>query len=210
MVINDVGVPRRARKKAEVRSRIVTEAIRLFSERGIEAVTVDEIANAADVGKGTLYNYFRAKEDIVIAFMVEIEGAVQAEAAKVISRRRGAADTLIAFVEKQFELKAHHHAFVRVFLAHMFLRTDQFLPYLVEMQKAIDPPLESLFTSLREREAIRDDVPVPRMVMVFKTMQLGLTALWAVEGPPFAGAIATMRQEIRLLCEGLRPKGAAS
>jgi AcrR family transcriptional regulator len=197
---------RRVRKKEEFRSRIVTEAVRLFGERGIDAVTVDEIAAAADVGKGTLYNYFRAKEDIVLAFMVDIEGAVQGQLRDFTSRKRDVGDVLIGYVQKAFELKAPYHAFVRVFLAHMFLRTEQFLPYMVEMQKAIDPPLEALFMRLRERKAIRDDVPVAQLVMVFKTVQLGLMAVWAVEGPPFSGTERTMKTEIRLFCEGLRTK----
>ena len=197
---------RRDRKKAESRSRIIREAVRLFGERGIEAVTVDEVAKAADVGKGTLYNYFRAKEDIVLAFMVEVEGTVQAKLRGFKAGRRLASEVLIDYVQTQFELKAPHHRFVRVFLAHMFLRTEQFLPYMVEMQKVIDPPLIDLFTSLRERKAIRDDVPVPELVMVFKTMHLGLTGLWAVEGPPFSHTERTMKQEIRLWCEGLREK----
>jgi AcrR family transcriptional regulator len=206
MVIHAPGSSRRSRKKAELRNRLVSAAIQLFSERGIDAVTVDEIAAAADVGKGTLYNYFHAKEDIVLAYMVDLEQTVQAQLRDFEVGRRAAADVLIEYVQRQFALKVPHHRFVRVFLAHMFLRTEQFLPYMVEMQKVIDPPLEALFTSLRERKAIRDDVPVPQLVMVFKTMQLGLTALWAVEGPPFAGTEWTMKEEIRLLCEGLREK----
>jgi AcrR family transcriptional regulator len=195
----------RSRKKAETRARIVAEAMRLFGERGLGGVTVDEIARVADVGKGTVYNYFQTKEDIVLAFMADVERTVQAQ---VIStgRKRDAVAILTSYVQKQFELKAPYHAFVRVFLAHMFLRTEQFLPYMVEMQKTIDPPLEALFTSLRERRLIRDDVPVSQLVMVFKTMQLGLMALWAIEGPPFAGTEHTMKQQIRLFCEGLGAK----
>jgi hypothetical protein len=85
----------------------------------------------------------------------------------------------------------------------MFLRTEQFLPYMVEMQRVIDPPLEVLFTSLRERKVIRRDVSVPRLVMAFKSIHLGLTALWAVEGPPFAQTDLVVREDIRLFCEGL-------
>ncbi|MGH9627214.1 MAG: TetR/AcrR family transcriptional regulator, partial [Bryobacteraceae bacterium] len=61
-----INIPqsRRARKKASTRAQIVAAAIRLFSEQGIDAVTVDQIAAAADVGKGTIYNYFQTKEDI--------------------------------------------------------------------------------------------------------------------------------------------------
>ena len=206
MVTESSQPSRRDRNKELLRARIVSAALRLFAQRGIDAVTVDEIAADADVGKGTLYNYFHAKEDIVLAFMVDLEQSVQAELGKVKSRRGKAADVLVDFVERQFDLKAPHHAFVRVFLAHMFLRTQQFLPYMVEMQNIIDPPLDALFTSLRERKAIRDDVPVPQLVTVFKTMQLGLTALWAVEGPPFSATKLTMRQEIRLFCEGLQQR----
>src|SRR2546425_9941191 len=64
---------RRERKKTVVRERVIARAIDLFSRRGIADVTVDQIAEAADVGKGTIYNYFETKEDIVVAFMVELE-----------------------------------------------------------------------------------------------------------------------------------------
>jgi AcrR family transcriptional regulator len=58
MVINQL--PLQDRKKAETRQRIVSVATKIFAKKGIEAVTVDEIAAAADVGKSTIYNYFEA------------------------------------------------------------------------------------------------------------------------------------------------------
>jgi AcrR family transcriptional regulator len=181
----------------------VAAAIRLFSERGIEAVTVDEIAAAADVGKGTIYNYFQTKEDIVVAFMVDLERTVQAELRNFKSRQRSVAGVLTGFVQAQFRRKESYHAFVRVFLGHMFLHTEQFLPYLAEMQKVMDPPLEALFGGLRQRGAIRSDVELPELILMFKTIQLGLTALWAIEGPPFEQAGRMVEQEIRLFCQGL-------
>src|SRR5713226_7018938 len=69
--------PRRERKKATVRARIISVGIELFSKHGLSEVTVDQIAEAADVGKGTIYNYFASKEDIVVAFMVSLEERVQ-------------------------------------------------------------------------------------------------------------------------------------
>jgi len=197
---------RRSRKKAATRARLIAEAMRLFSERGIDGITVDEIARVADVGKGTIYNYFQTKEDIVLAFMADVEQTVQKQRRTGTGRKRDVAAILTSYLQKELELKAPYHAFVRVFLAHMFLRTEQFLPYMVEIQKTIDPPLEALVTSLRERGLIRDDVPVSQLVMVFKTMQLGLTALWAIEGPPFTATQQTIKTEIRLFCQGLAAK----
>jgi AcrR family transcriptional regulator len=55
----------RERKKLETRQLISETAVRLFNERGFEAVTVDEIAEAANVSKKTVFNYFPTKEDLV-------------------------------------------------------------------------------------------------------------------------------------------------
>jgi AcrR family transcriptional regulator len=55
----------RERKKRERRKAISDIAMALFEERGYDAVTVAEIARAADVSEQTVFNYFPAKEDLV-------------------------------------------------------------------------------------------------------------------------------------------------
>ena len=184
---------------------IVAKGVELFSRHGIADVTVDQIAEAADVGKGTVYNYFPSKEHIVVAFMVNFEREVQKTLATITSQRALDA-TLSSFVLRQFRMKERYHSFVRVFLTQMFQHTDQFLPYMAEIQKAIDPPLEKFFGRLQQRGAIRRDIQLRDLIMVFKAMQLGLTALWAVEGPPFRATESTVRQEMKLFCEGLEGK----
>jgi len=198
------GASRRQRKKEAIQSKIIAAGIDLFALHGISAVTVDQIAEASDIGKGTIYNYFETKEDIVIAFMVDIERQVQAHLNEFVASGKALDSILADFIRLQFRLKRRHHKFVRVFLGQMFLRTEQFLPYMVEMQKVIDPPLEALFRSLQERGAIRNDVNLADLILVFKTIQLGLTALWAIEGPPFGGTEHTLKLEMKLFCEGLR------
>jgi AcrR family transcriptional regulator len=55
----------RERKKQQTRELIAETARGLFGERGFEAVTVAEIARAADVSTQTVFNYFPTKEDLV-------------------------------------------------------------------------------------------------------------------------------------------------
>lgn len=55
---------RRSRKRLGTRQAISDAATRLFAERGFDQVTVDEIAEAADVGRMTVFNHFRRKEDM--------------------------------------------------------------------------------------------------------------------------------------------------
>ncbi|MEU5873452.1 helix-turn-helix domain-containing protein [Glycomyces sp. NPDC047369] len=66
--MDDMHAPlnRRDRRKAETRQRISDVATQLFARRGFDAVTVNEIADAADVSKVTVFNHFPRKEDMLL------------------------------------------------------------------------------------------------------------------------------------------------
>ena len=53
--------------KLDRERHILESAFRLFSEKGIESVTMPEVANASGVGRATLYRYFASKLDLVVA-----------------------------------------------------------------------------------------------------------------------------------------------
>lgn len=202
--IHSAPTTRRERKHAALRARIVATAIELFARHGFDRVTVDHIADVADIGKGTVYNYFQTKEDIVVAYMVELECKVQSRVSQLAASKKPVQTILEEFIRLQFRLKTPYHKFVRVFLAQMFARTAEFFPYMVEMQKIIDPPLVTLFQSLHARKLIRADLEISTLIQVFKTIHLGINAVWAHEGPPFRGTQHILKQEIKLFCEGLK------
>ena len=56
------------RRSTETRARILQAGVELFAERGVANVTVGQIAERAEIGKGTFFNYFRSKEAILNAF----------------------------------------------------------------------------------------------------------------------------------------------
>lgn len=58
------AIKRRTRKRLVTRQTISDVATRLFFERGFDHVTIDEIAEAADVGRMTVFNHFPRKEDM--------------------------------------------------------------------------------------------------------------------------------------------------
>src|SRR6202166_5403166 len=59
---------RRQRRSAEIRERLFRAALQVFAEKGFIGATVEDITNAADVGKGTFFNYFPSKDHILLAF----------------------------------------------------------------------------------------------------------------------------------------------
>ena len=177
-----------------------------MTEQGFEELTVEAIALAADVGKGTIYNYFSTKEDIVVAFFVDLERSVQRKLAKWATEEASLAGIITSFLEFQFRLKRPHYKFVRIFFAQMFARPDQMYPYIVELQSILDGPLILLFQSLQQRRLLRSDVPMDLLVLNFKTMHFGLSAVWALEGPPWKGSSAALPAQVELFCSGLEER----
>ena len=60
-----IGAPQGPRKANQRRATLIEAAGKLFTEKGYEATTMDEIAAAANFSKGTLYHYFSNKAELL-------------------------------------------------------------------------------------------------------------------------------------------------
>ncbi len=60
---------RREREKLNRRNEILEAARKVFAEKGYETATVDDVANAAELSKGTIYLYFKSKSDLFLSTM---------------------------------------------------------------------------------------------------------------------------------------------
>lgn len=64
-------VDRQTRRKRETREKLIDGAHRVMAHKGIDATTIQEITDAADVGFGSFYNHFDSKKEIVDAIIRE-------------------------------------------------------------------------------------------------------------------------------------------
>lgn len=75
-------LPRVARKRERTRGELVAAAERLVAARGLDALSIDEITEEADVAKGTFYTHFEDKDDLAAAvaraIRVELEDKITA------------------------------------------------------------------------------------------------------------------------------------
>jgi AcrR family transcriptional regulator len=70
-------VNRRERRRIETRERIYRAALEIFARRGYLDTTVEDITEAADVGKGTFFNYFPTKEHVLATYGDERVAAIE-------------------------------------------------------------------------------------------------------------------------------------
>ena len=62
----------RERNKQRVRERILSATIDLFQAQGYNQTTIDEIAEHAEISRGTLFNYFPSKDSLLLPFVKEV------------------------------------------------------------------------------------------------------------------------------------------
>lgn len=92
---------RMERKKEENRQKIIATAMELFRQQGFDATPMEQIAAAADIAKGTLYNYFPVKEAILDAF---IKLSFKERNTERIDRMRALPDTRSRLIQVLMEL----------------------------------------------------------------------------------------------------------
>lgn len=94
------GIGRRERNKLEKRNRIVAAARRLFAEQGFAETTTLQIAEAADIGTGTLFLYARSKEDLLVMVFHEEMLATAQQAFSDLPHRMPLVDQVMQVFER--------------------------------------------------------------------------------------------------------------
>jgi len=136
---------RRTRRRNTMRQRISNAATMLFLQRGFDAVTIDEIAAAADVARMTVFNHFPRKEDLFFDLDDEgrdiVRAAMQARApdASPIETLRLLAHRLVAERRPFVEFSDRSQAFIETTRASETLKArarairDELASFVAEM-----------------------------------------------------------------------------
>jgi len=125
-------INRTEKRVARTKNKLLAAALEVFSEYGVDATTIDDITQRADVGKGTFYRYFGDKAEIMSCL---VERAIE----KLIEKLRsvGLAMNLeealddVIHIHYHFFLE-HREDFILLFQGRLFLKLDRQITEQVE------------------------------------------------------------------------------
>ena len=171
----DTQLSRRERKKRETHQRLIETALRLFREQGYDDTTVEQIAEASDVAKGTFFNYFETKEAILPAL---VEWRLQ-QLAEALLIEQGAPASPVARVKLALQLMAadplaDHRLAQQVFGA----LAQQRLPLDPDVSQPLVDLLASQVRQAQESGEIRADLDAIYVGCVIRALFFQQIVIW--------------------------------
>ncbi|MGA8037260.1 MAG: TetR family transcriptional regulator [Candidatus Acidiferrales bacterium] len=196
---------RRERHRTEIRERLYRAALDLFAERGFLRTTVEDITEAADVGKGTFFNYFPTKEHI----LAEFGGAYLAAVQKGLDAAR---ETKGPIIEVLHDLATNsirqineNEALIRaIYAAHASCESVR--GQLQQRVQSCRKLLAEIIQLGQQRGEVRRDIPAADLSRLMQGIMMGVTMGWSIY--PSAALRKVLEETWALMEPGLR--GAAS
>jgi len=175
------GTGRRERRRTETRDRIFRAAMELFAKRGFSATTVEDITEAADVGKGTFFNYFPSKEHVLgVLHEIQLHKISQALAAAKAGKQ-SIREVLRELVLRIAEEPARSQLLARGLLLTV-LSNDGVRELMADMMGRARTMLGQVLTMAQERGEVRPQVSPEEAARNFQQLVLGTVLLWSI-GP---------------------------
>ncbi|HEV2716623.1 MAG TPA: TetR/AcrR family transcriptional regulator [Terriglobales bacterium] len=176
------GIGRRERKAAATRLKLFRCALQLFADRGFQNVTVEDITEAADVGKGTFFNYFKGK-DHVLSVLAEIQlGKVRQALDAAEAGKRSIRLVLQDFFNKVCEEPGRSPDLARALLTAFLSSTirDQLAQNIVEGRRMVGRIIELG----QERGEVDPKLKNERIALHLQQGFFGTMLLWSLQGEP--------------------------
>jgi|SRR5215472_10883527 len=207
--IKNLPIPsaRRQRRSAEIRERLFRSALALFGTKGFAETTVEDITEAADVGKGTFFNYFPSKDHILLAFGEMQLGKLE----DAIETARKTNEPMPQFLRwlgvRMTQEPTRNPALMRALL-QAYLSTTPVRQAMLDLQKRMLALHSEMIRIGQERGEIRNDLPAEEIAYVFRQTIFGTVLVWSLYGDD--SLHSRIEAAFNLLWTGLAPRSLAA
>jgi len=198
---------RRERQSLERRERLFRAALDLFARKGFAETTVEDITNAADLGKGTFFNYFPSKEHILLAFAEMQLGKLRAAADEAREKNEPTRVFLRSLGARMTQEPIRNPSIIRILL-QAFLSNTPVRESMMDLQARVIAIHTEIIRLGQQRGEIRDDLPAEVLANVFRQTVFGTLLIWSLYGD--ATLLSRIEDAFEVLWTGLAPRKASS
>lgn len=197
---------RRKRRIARRKKEILDAAARIFAQKGYANATTKEIAEAADIAEGTLYNYYGGKRELLLAVAHQTQVAVEAMFEDAARRRIRDRQDIVDLAVKIYALFLSNLPFTRTMLVEAWLDDVILQTYVMERLLVIGQYIRQFVQSHVDSGAFRSIDPdlTTRMILGLFIAPI-LPVLRGVKPEPSPQELNTLAASaVDLLLDGVR------
>jgi AcrR family transcriptional regulator len=194
---------RRQRRSAEIRERLFRAALVLFAKKGFAETTVEDITEAADVGKGTFFNYFPSKDHILLAFGEMQLGKLEAAIEEARRTNEPMPRFLRALGVRMTQEPTRNPEIIRAVL-QAYLSTTPVREAMLDLQRRVQALHTQMIRLGQQQGEIRDDLPAEEIAYVFRQTIFGTLLIWSLYGD--ATLHSRIESAFNLLWTGMGPR----
>ena len=189
-----------AETKAATRQRIVEAARQLFAAKGFEAGTTRDLADAAGIATGTLFNYFATKEAVLAALAAEAANEAAAEFAEKTLQEGSFEEELFAFIAAGLRK-------LKPLRKHLTVLLETALSPLIATSSGEEPSLRlahlETVARLAKKHGLGELGPVA--LQLYWTLFTGLLVFWANDrSPKQEDTLALLDDSLAMFVGGLK------
>ena len=199
-------ISRRERNSAERRERLFRSALELFARKGFAETTVEDITNAADLGKGTFFNYFPSKEHILLAFGEMQLGKLQVAFEEMRSQNVPVPVFMRSLGARMTQEPIRNPAIIRILLQAFLTDDSKVRQPMLELQNRVIAIHTEMIRIGQQRGEVRNDLPPDVIAHVFRQTIFGTLLIWILHSD--GTLLSRMENAFEVLWTGLAPRPA--
>jgi AcrR family transcriptional regulator len=168
-------------KQSEKREDVLNATLALIAEQGFHAAPMSQIAEKAQLGVGTIYRYFKSKEELINALYLEIRKKMAQVILSGQDTSRPVKEQFIQYLQNLIRYLIIHPAEIQ------FTQQYENSPFITETTRnevsKIASPISDLFALARNKNLLKD-LPDSVLMAIFSGASMGLLKMYLQDKPP--------------------------
>ena len=195
----------RERKKEQRRQRIMDAAMELFQDQGFTATSMEQIAERAEVGVGTVYNYFQNKNALLLDMVQQEHARGMAPVNKVIASPP--ADPVNGVLKFMFAYQAMDRfgkPFLRELMAVIMAQMAELGPDMMQVDMELIMGIASLLTEYRKRGKLPAKLDIQEAaILIYSAAFMQFMIYISMDDMTLKDLKSVSARQLRLLFKGL-------